>query len=236
MQFALVLALLAQSIEPRKLYEAQCALCHGQDGGGGRGPSLLRPNLPKAPDAKTMAKIISEGIPPEMPGAWQLSPEETERLALFVRGLGQVQPEVVPGDLAKGEAVYKKNGCANCHIVAGQGSGYGPELTAIGLRRNAAHLRESIVEPAKSLPEGFLQYKAETQSGTTISGMRLHEDPFDLLLKDGAGKLHSLRKANLRSLTAQPNTSSMPAYTRLSASDLQDLVAYLASLKGNPAP
>jgi putative heme-binding domain-containing protein len=96
-------------------------------------------------------------------------------------------------------------------------------------------LRESIVEPAKSLPEGFLQYKAETQSGATISGMRLHEDPFDLLLKDGAGKLHSLRKANLRSLTALPNTSPMPGYQRLSASDLRDLVAYLASLKGDTA-
>lgn len=236
MLIPLVLVLLAQTIEPRKLYEAQCALCHGQDGSGGRGPSLLRPNLPKAPDEKAIAKVISEGIPPEMPGAWQLSPEEADRLAAYVHGLGQVKPETVPGDAAKGEAVYKRSACANCHIVAGQGSGYGPELTAIGLRRNAAHLRESIVDPAKSLPEGFLQYKVETPSGATITGIRLHEDPFDLLLKDAAGRLHSFRKPALRSITAQPNASPMPAYPRLSAADLQDLVAYLASLKGGPTP
>ncbi len=238
----LYLLLLAQagptgaSIEPRKLYEAQCALCHGQNGGGGRGPSLLRPTLPKAPDEKALARVISEGIPPEMPGAWQLSPDEATRLAIYVRGLGRIEPESVPGDPVRGEAVYKKNACNNCHIIAGQGSGLGPELTAIGLRRNAAHLRQSIVEPAKSLPEGFLLYKAETQAGLTVTGQRLHEDPFDLLLKDNAGRLHSFSKASLRSLTAQPNATPMPAYTRLNVSDLQDLVAYLASLKGTPAP
>ena len=29
----------------RKIFESQCALCHGQTGGGGRGPALNRPKL-----------------------------------------------------------------------------------------------------------------------------------------------------------------------------------------------
>ena len=49
----------------RKIFESQCALCHGQNGGGGRGPNLNRPKLIKAPDDEALRGVISNGIPPE---------------------------------------------------------------------------------------------------------------------------------------------------------------------------
>src|SRR5437016_5336847 len=79
----------------RKIFEAQCALCHGQTGTGGRGPSLNRPKLNHAPDDEALKKVISEGIDPEMPGAWQLHPREVDRVAAYVRSLGTVPPEQV---------------------------------------------------------------------------------------------------------------------------------------------
>ena len=231
--FLLAAALAAQP-PGRRLFEAQCALCHGQNGGGGRGPSLLKPTLDKAPDAPALERVIGEGLPPEMPGAWQLSPNEVKQLAAYVRSLGSVTQELVPGNVPRGRDVYTAQGCAGCHIVDGQGSGFGPELSSIGARRNAAHLRQSLVEPAAVLADGFLMVEATPLSGAMVTGIRLAEDPFTIQIADAAGRLHSYRKAALRKLTPQPKRTPMPAYHKLPDADLQDLVAYLASRKGKP--
>src|SRR5580700_4847849 len=60
----------------QRIFDSQCALCHGESGTGGRGPNLHRPKLNKAPDDEALRTVISDGIPPEMPGAWQLHPHE----------------------------------------------------------------------------------------------------------------------------------------------------------------
>jgi mono/diheme cytochrome c family protein len=68
-----------------KIFESQCALCHGQTGTGGRGPSLNHPKLEKAPDDDALRKVISGGIDPEMPGAWQLTAREAASVAVYVQ-------------------------------------------------------------------------------------------------------------------------------------------------------
>jgi putative heme-binding domain-containing protein len=196
---------------------------------------LLRPTLPKAPDDKALALVISDGIDPEMPGAWNLTPNEVQLLVAYVRSLGRIAPESVPGDLSRGRDLYARHGCASCHIVAGQGSGYGPELSTIGLRRNAAHLRASLLQPAAALPDGYSFLTLQTAQGRTVQGIRRNEDPFSIQLQDAAGRLYSFTKSSLRSLTRKTKFSPMPAYTQLSPTELQDLVAYLASLKGDSA-
>src|SRR5450432_2612746 len=82
----------------RKIFESQCALCHGQTGGGGRGPALNRAKLSKAPDDAALESVISDGIPPDMPGAWQLHPSERSSVAAYVRSLGALAPEMLRGD------------------------------------------------------------------------------------------------------------------------------------------
>ncbi len=225
---ALVSSLFLNAQTGRRLFEAQCALCHGQNGGGGKGPSLLKPKLNKAPDQATLEKVIANGIEPEMPGAWQLNPKELSQLALYVLSLGTIAPETVPGDPAAGKEIHRKSGCTSCHIVEGLGSGFGPELTNIGARRNAAHLRQSILKPDETLPEGFMLLVA----GQT-KGIRLAEDLFSIQLMDASGGLHSFPKAET-AITRIPKKSPMPAYTNFSTTDLDNLIAYLASLKGSP--
>src|SRR5438270_3809602 len=89
----------------RKIFESQCALCHGQNGGGGRGPALNRPKLEKAPDDEALRKLIQDGSG-DMPGAWQLHPDEVAGLAAYVRSLGGLPPEALPGDVARGALVF----------------------------------------------------------------------------------------------------------------------------------
>jgi hypothetical protein len=47
-----------------------------------------------------------------------------------------------------------------------------------------------------------------------------------------SGRLHTFRTADLVELRREAGASLMPAYAMLSASELDDLVAYLASLRG----
>ena len=217
----------------RKIFESQCALCHGQAGSGGRGPSLQHPKLDKAPDDDALRKAISDGLAPEMPGAWQLNPREVGSVALYVRSLGKVPPELLPGDSDRGARVYQAKGCAGCHMIGGQGAGFGPDLTAIGARRSGSYLKQTLVKPGATLPEGFLYVAAVTGAGQTVRGIRVNEDVFTIQLKDAAGRFHSFRKAELKDLRRLRGESPMPSFeTSLKPGELDDLVAYLAGLRG----
>ena len=218
----------------RGIFESQCALCHGQTGGGGRGPALNRPKLDKAPDDDALRTLISEGSR-DMPAAWQLHPDEVTAVAAYVRTLGALPAETVPGDAAKGARVYAARWCATCHMVAGGGEGFGPELTAVGARRSAAFLRQTVLKPAATLPNGFLYVSVAPASGGVVRGIRVNEDSFTIQLRDLGGGYHSFRKSEIKDLRRLEGETPMPSYEgQVAGADLDDLVAYLASLKGKP--
>lgn len=215
------------------LFETHCALCHGIGGKGSRGPGLNHAKLAKAPDDEALKKLIENGIEPEMPSFWYLAFEDTAPLVAYVRSLGRMVPEPVTGNAERGATVYARNKCYACHIVAGEGSGFGPELTEISFRRSPGYLRQAIIAPEAALPENFLLVEAKTKAGQSIRGIRANEDPFTIQIKDSTGSFHSLRKDNLATLNKLRGKSPMPAY-KLPAADLDDLIAYLASLGAKP--
>lgn len=233
-------ALFAQDAPPdaalgKRLFESQCALCHGQNGTGGRGPSLNRPNLDKAPDDPALDKAISQGLGTEMPGAWQLSAREVASVRTYVRNLASIPSEPLRGNASRGATLYRSKGCNNCHIVKGDGGGFGPELTLIGTRRNASHLRESMLEPAAFLPEDFPTIELVTAEGKTIKGIRANEDTFTVQIKTPDGRFASYRKSSLRSYKKPKDQSLMPSYKgKMTDTELDDVVAYLAGLRGRP--
>jgi putative heme-binding domain-containing protein len=217
------------------VFEGHCALCHGIDGGGGRGPSLHRAKLTRAADDEALKSLIENGIAPEMPPAWFLSTEEIANVAAYVRSLGIVPPEALPGDPARGKAIYARSGCSACHILAGEGSGYGPELSEVGARRGSSRLRETLQSPGKTIPEDFLLVEAVTSSGQAIRGIRLNEDTFTIQLKDQQGRLHGFRKSELRDLKKLRGETPMPSYgSTFSSAELDDLINFLASQRGKP--
>jgi putative heme-binding domain-containing protein len=217
----------------RKIFESQCALCHGQTGGGGRGPALNRPKLDKAPDDEALRRVISNGFDREMPGAWQLNPREVAAVAGYVRSLGALPPEPLPGNPERGSRLFTAKGCDRCHMVAGKGEGFGPELTDIGARRHASFLRQTVLRPAETIPDGFQYVAATASTGASVRGIRVNEDTFTIQLKDSSGRFHSFRKSGLRDLRRLSGQTPMPSYEgQFTAAELDDLVAYLAGLRG----
>ncbi len=220
----------------QQLFMGQCARCHGPKGEGGRGAVLARPKLPHAPDDEALFIVIRDGIKgTEMPAGYAVDTRETWQLAAYVRSLGHMNPEAVPGDPKRGQELYGSKGhCSQCHIVSGQGGSLGPELTDIGSRRSAAHLRAALLDPESTLPDGFLQVRLVTKDGRRTTGVRLNEDTFTIQIIDLNGGLHSFFKEDLKELQRDAGKSPMPSFRKaLSASEADDLVAYLYSLRGD---
>jgi putative heme-binding domain-containing protein len=219
----------------KRIFDAQCAWCHGTDGSGGAGPSLQRSDLRHASTDADLMSILRNGIAAtEMPGfQWSLTDTMTWRTAAYVRSLGRRPAEPVRGDATRGAAIYEAKGCQTCHVIAGRGTALGPELTAIGASRGPAHLRESIVKPEAAHPPGYLVVRAVSGAGGEVRGIRVDEDVFWIHIRDAAGTLHVLEKKQLRRLDRELTGTLMPSYAwGLSADELDNLVAYLASRRG----
>ncbi len=232
----------------RKLFQTHCSVCHGPQGDGGKGTNLAQPRLPRATDDQTLARIITFGIPgTEMP-LTRMTPQQLANVIAYVRSLGAVPAEPLHGNAQRGEQVYRgKGNCAQCHALHGHGGTLGPELTDIGLRRSPRYLRESLTDPEAAipdsftsykkvtlLPDNFLQVRIVTADGRHLTGARVNEDAFSIQIRDAAGRIESFLKEELHELHKDWGKSPMPSYREvLSAAELEDVVAYLASLRGD---
>jgi putative heme-binding domain-containing protein len=218
----------------RQAFESNCAVCHGMDASGGRGPNLRRAHIARAPDDAALCELIESGIPPEMPAGAFLTDVEVRALVAFVRSLGQSAAAAIVGDPARGARVFAANACSSCHILAGQGTGLGPELTDLGDRRSAAYVREVLLDPPSRLPAEFLMVRVTTRSGEVTEGIRINEDNYSIQLKDVSGNIRSVEKAQLQSQERLKGQTPMPSFKNLKPADVQDLVAYLLAPRGNP--
>ena len=234
----------AQNLENgQQLFQTLCARCHGMLGEGSEGPSLTRPNLAHAPDDVTLVSLIVGGIPGTgMPGSRQLRGQDGPDVAAYVRSLGELPPEEMPGDAIAGAQVYKSIGnCSGCHILNGEGFGIGPELSNVGQRRTAAYLRRSVTSPEADQPrlvdrfrgslQAFLTVRIVSEIGT-YEGMRINEDAFTVQMRDMAGEIYSFKKSDLISYEKVEGHSLMPGYNSvLNEKQIDDVVSYLMSLK-----
>lgn len=234
-------------IAGKKLFQTHCTVCHGPQGDGGKGTNLAQPRLPRATDDQALASIITFGIPgTEMPRT-RMTPQQLVNVMAYIRSLGALPAEPLHGNLHRGEQIYLgKGNCAQCHALHGRGGTLGPELTDIGARRGPRYLRESLTDPEAAipdsftsyqkitlLPDNFLQVRVVTRDGRSYTGARVNEDAFSIQIRNAEGHVESFFKEELQALHKDWGKSPMPSYREvLSAAELEDVVAYLASLRG----
>jgi cytochrome c oxidase cbb3-type subunit III len=234
--------------EGSSLFRANCSPCHGLNaGGGGRGPDLRSGLWVHGATDAAIFRTISQGVPgTEMP-ANPFEDSEIWALVAYLRSVSAGAKTPVNGDIAQGERFFfGKGACAQCHMVKGRGGLLGPDLTRIGAARSVAYLTESIREPDKDLslatsdpnnhygiPAEYDTVTAVTRDGERVIGVAKNEDAFSLQLLGQDEKLHLFLKKDLREVI-HDRRSLMPAYSesRLSNQELQNLLAYLTSLRG----
>ncbi|MGA2601399.1 MAG: c-type cytochrome [Bryobacteraceae bacterium] len=214
----------------KRVFDSQCALCHGIGGTGGRGPALTKPKLRKAANGQELIELIVDGAEDTgMPAFWFLGERPIFQVSAYVRSLSALATtSKLPGNVEHGNALFKVNGCAACHST-----GYGPDLSEIGAVRSADFLRRTILDPATSVQDGFAFVQVRPREGAPVSGIRVNEDTFTIQLRDPSGAFHSFRKQDLADIQKDFTRSPMPSYRdKLPDTGIDDLVAWLSSLKG----
>lgn len=228
----------ADLAEGEKIFKVHCARCHGIAGQGGEGSNLVRSKLKYAIDDQALIDLLDEGIPGTgMPAIWTLDEHQTAQVAGYVRSLGQLVAEEIPGDPARGAQIYRDSGgCPACHIIAGHGIGIGPELTHVGDQRGLDYLRQSLTDPAatQSQTMGYQNYLTVRVKSlqAEVEGLRVNEDAFTIQVRDMSGTIHSFRKDELTEFEKVFAHSLMPEYSAaLSDEDMDDLISYMMSLR-----
>lgn len=133
------------------------------------------------------------------------------------------------GDSARGEIVFRNQGaCLQCHLMNGEGSVQGPDLTTVAERLKTGQLLESLINPNAVIAEGYGMSSATLKDGTALVGRLAKETADEVLLISVDGKETLLKRADIASLT--PPMSAMPPMAlALPLPDLRDLVSYLAT-------
>ncbi|MGH9573516.1 MAG: c-type cytochrome [Candidatus Acidiferrales bacterium] len=213
----------------RAVYESHCAACHGLDAHGGEAPNITTPDVQAQSDAQLTA-VIHDGHTGGMPGfASMLSDSDIAAVVSFLRDLQHrgATATVVQGNVANGKTLFFGSaGCSQCHMIKGEGGFLGADLSGVPL--SADDIRTAIVTPPDS-PTDVLT-TVTLKNGRKYAGLVRNEDNFSLQLIEKSGALLSIDKASAAKIE-RATTPFMPADygTRLTSSDLQDLVAYVAS-------
>lgn len=216
-----------------RIFRSHCASCHGIDGSGAKGPDLTPGVYRHGSEDLDLYNTISLGIPgSEMSGIF-FEGKQLWQIVAFVRSVAaRSDGGQVTGDPARGATLAGgKGGCLQCHMAGGEGGRMGPSLNDIGAARSPNHLKAAILEPGDQVLPIHWTVKAKTKKGEAVSGRRLNEDTFSVQLLDSNDRLVSLAKSDLESYEIVKK-SSMPSYKGvLSDSEVDDIVAYLVSLR-----
>lgn len=234
--------------EGASLFRANCSPCHGLNArGGGRGPDLTSGRWTHGSTDDGIFRTISQGVPgTEMP-ANGFEDSEIRAIIVYLRSLTPPKQINVPGDAANGKKIFFGDvGCSICHMVRGVGGVLGPDLSRVGAARSVSYLIDSIRNPDKELSSGMIDpnnhyglplvydtVTVVTTSGEKITGVARNEDTYSIQMITTAQQLQSFPKKELKEVSHQ-RRSLMPLYSQgvLDAAQLQDLIAYLETLRG----
>ncbi|MFM7249094.1 MAG: PVC-type heme-binding CxxCH protein [Planctomycetaceae bacterium] len=228
---ALVAAWLAAGPGDGAVHEVMRAVLGSRDGAGRLAGALAEFALPPATAAAALQDLSAAGRP-EAALAEALSrgrpgtgPEgrSRERILALVRD---------GADAARGEAIYRRSElrCLACHRIEREGGRVGPNLTAIGSAAQPDYLLESLLEPGRTVKEGYGALVVVSADGLVTAGIPVSRSDRELVLRDALDRDVRIRLDDVEE--ESPGTSLMPAglVDGLTDAELADLVRYLSSL------
>ena len=114
-----------------------------------------------------------------------------------------------------GAAVYARQspGCITCHVVRGQGTDFGPNLSEIGSKLGKDALMEAILDPSAGISFGFEAFNLVLKNGDEAFGLITSETAGELSLKAVGGIVTKYQKNEIAS-RQQSKLSIMPVGLR----------------------
>ncbi len=216
------------------IFRSRCADCHGMDARGVRGPDLTQVWASGRTDGG-LFRTLKRGVPgTEMPSVGpRTTDDEVWKILAYLKTLAApTATDAVAGNAQNGERVFRAQ-CASCHRINGTGGRLGPDLSRIGVARARGAVVRRIRGATEDFLDGYEPVVITLKTGQTVRGVRKNGDLFSVQIMDGRERLQGYLRSDVREVST-PRASAMPVFgvDRLNESDLNDLLSYLATLKG----
>jgi putative heme-binding domain-containing protein len=218
-------------------FRARCADCHGMDARGARGPDITEVWASGRSD-NGLFRTIRLGVPnTEMPPIRGDRPTDDDiwRILAYLRTLAAPAPTDAPkGNAQNGERLFRVH-CASCHRADGRGGRLGPDLSRVGVSRARSTLTRQIRGAVEELGRGYEPVTIVAPGGRLVHGVKKNEDLFSVQIMDTGERIQGYLREDLKTVTNEKKSAMPPFDTdKLSPSDLEDILAYLATLRGAP--
>ena len=203
-----------------------------------------------SPGASALVQLVRQkGLPGEFlpsairslasspgPGTRLFAAQQQELLAPAARRWPLEKLLAARPDAGRGKSLFQKARCNTCHIVRGEGTDFGPELSDIGTKLTSPQLFAAILNPSQTISLGYEGVTIGLKNRTVLNGFVTSESETSLGLRIQGGLLKDLFKADIRTRKAM-GISLMPAAidATLAPQDLVDLVGWLKTLRNNEA-
>jgi putative heme-binding domain-containing protein len=158
----------------------------------------------------------------------QLTPEEMKAMVDRVNKEGK--PQV-------GEMIYRRPAlaCVSCHAIGGAGPAIGPDMVSIGASAPVDYLIESLLNPNAKIKEGYHMTVATLKNGQVVSGGQVSDGGNELVIRDPAGKIHTIAKGDVANKVVSPTSMMPPGLTAsLQPEEFIHLVSFLSKLGAHP--
>lgn len=133
----------------------------------------------------------------------------------------------IAGSVNRGRSVFTRS-CSACHQVGGKGgTPYGPDLGTIR-NRSPESILQDIINPNRSIADGYDMWSLEMASGETVQGLIVTETPSALTIRSYGDPETVIARQNIRSLKSL-GMSVMPAglESQITPEDMSHLLAFL---------
>ncbi|MEX2601612.1 MAG: HEAT repeat domain-containing protein [Balneolaceae bacterium] len=146
--------------------------------------------------------------------------------------VAQYQESLYGGNMFRGRSIFYQSAaaqCIRCHVVGGQGSEIGPELTGAGSRLGREDMLEALVDPTGRVTPGYSIVMLTLDGGETVQGTLLEESDTTVAVQTGTGT-ETIPKNEITEWQNAP--SAMPAMGNvLSRSEIRDVIQFLTTLQ-----
>jgi putative heme-binding domain-containing protein len=142
-----------------------------------------------------------------------------------------VQVVVQGGDRVRGEQLFAQSGCVACHTMRSTEPMKGPFLGNIATLYRRRELAEAILDPNKTIAQGFVTNQFTMKDGSVKVGFVTREAPDVVAIRDLSGQQHDVRVADVAKREHLP-ISLMPAGLMggFTVRDFAGLLDYLESM------
>ena len=172
--------------------------------------------------AQNAAKRLRIQLPGEdkTPKVATLKPEEAIAQAFEMKG-----------DAGLGEAVYIRAACATCHTTSMDQAQKGPYLGNIANTYRRKDLAESIINPNKSIAQGFATNLITLKDKNALMGFITKEGADEVRIRDVAAKEHTIAKSKIAGRKTLPTSMMPPALmNNFTVKEFASLLDYLEQL------